>query len=734
MQTVNKLNNTMTFKKSFVLLTIMISAFMVKADEGMWMLHLLKQQKLSEMQKMGLKLEDYDIYNPDGSSLKDAVVQFGGGCTGEVISSQGLVLTNHHCGYGQIQNHSSLEHNYLEDGFWAMSKDEELPNPGLTVTFIDRIEDVTDYVKQSLERDKDQDTDGVLYLSPSYLKRLGVEKLGADFFTDNVGMDVEIKPFFEGNQYFMFVKKIYSDVRLVAAPPSSIGKYGADTDNWTWPRHTGDFSVFRIYADKNGNPASYSADNVPLNPKRWLTISSKGTNENDFVMMMGFPGTTNKFYTSWEVEERRDIDNDILINMRKVRQETMLEEMLADPQVKIQYAAKYSGSTNAYKRAMGSNWATDMRDFVGTKLEQQNRVIEWATNNDKPEYVEAINSIQSIIDDRAKYRQRSTYLLEAITRGIEFANVPTASADMLAMAIESDNKEDIIEYSQRLMSDYEKFANKDYNPEVDRKVAKAMINAYTSNVSEKDLPEYIKGLHGSFDGDVNRFVDFIFDNSLFASKANIERFVDNPSIDKLTNDPMFMFAKSVRAEAAHLREKQSSYNNAFNIARKKYLEGILEMDGLTAYAPDANLTIRLAYGQLKGYKPSDAVYYEYQTTLDGVMEKEDADNWEFVVPAKLKELYRNKDFGNYATQDGRMPVAIAASTHSTGGNSGSPILNAHGELIGINFDRNWEGVGGDIQYLPDYQRSIIVDVRYVLFVIDKYMGASHLIEEMDIVH
>ena len=305
---------------------------------------------------------------------------------------------------------------------------------------------------------------------------------------------------------------------------------------------------------------------------------------------------------------------------------------------------------------------------------------------------------------------------------------------MLAMAIESDNKEDIIEYSQRLMSDYEKFANKDYNPEVDRKVAKAMINAYTSNVSEKDLPEYIKGLHGSFDGDVNRFVDFIFDNSLFASKANIERFVENPSIDKLTNDPMFMFAKSVRAEAAHLREKQSSYNNAFNIARKKYLEGILEMDGLTAYAPDANLTIRLAYGQLKGYKPSDAVYYEYQTTLDGVMEKEDADNWEFVVPAKLKELYKSKDFGNYETQDGRMPVAIAASTHSTGGNSGSPLLNAHGELIGINFDRNWEGVGGDIQYLPDYQRSIIVDVRYVLFVIDKYMGASHLIEEMDIVH
>ncbi len=722
----------MSFKKILLSLLIVLSGTIAKADEGMWMLHLLKKQKLSEMQEMGLKLEDYDIYNPDGSSIKDAVVQFGGGCTGEVISSQGLVLTNHHCGYGQIQNHSSLEHNYLEDGFWAMGLDEELPNPGLTVTFVDRIEEVTDFVKNALERDKEQDKDGVLYMSPSYLKRIAIEKVGEDFLKENAGMDVEIKHFFEGNQYFMFIKKIYSDVRLVAAPPSSIGKYGADTDNWTWPRHTGDFSVFRIYADKDGNPATYSADNVPLKPKRWLTISTKGTNENDFVMMMGFPGTTNKFYTSWEVEERRDIDNDILINMRKVRQETMLEEMLADPHVKIQYASKYSGSTNAYKRAMGSNWATDMRDFVGTKLEQQNRVIDWATENNRLEYVDAINSIQSIIADRAEYRKRSTYLLEAITRGIEFANVPTAGADLLAKAIEENDKEKIVDYSYRLMSDYEKFANKDYNPNVDRKVAKAMIDAYTSNVSKNDLPEYIKELYNSFDGDVDSFVDFIFDNSLFASKTNIEKFAKNPTVDKLVNDPMFLFAKSVRAEAAQLREKQSSYNNAFSLARKKYLEGILEMDGLTAYAPDANLTIRLAYGQLKGYKPSDAVYYDFQTTLDGVMEKEDAENWEFVVPDKLKELYKNKDFGRYAMQDGRMPVAIAASTHSTGGNSGSPLLNADGELIGINFDRNWEGVGGDIQYLPDYQRSIIVDVRYVLFVIDKYMGATHLIDEMDI--
>lgn len=722
----------MTFKKIALLLVVVLFSLMARADEGMWMLHLLKQQKLSEMQKMGLQLEDYDIYNPDGSSIKDAVVQFGRGCTGEVISSKGLVLTNHHCGYGQIQNHSSLENNYLEDGFWAMSLGEELPNPGLTVTFVDRIEDVTEFVKSALKRDKDQDKDGVLYLSPSYLKRVAIEKVGEDFLSNNPGMDVEIKPFFEGNQYFMFVKKIYSDVRLVAAPPSSIGKFGADTDNWTWPRHTGDFSVFRIYADKDGNPADYSPNNVPLKPKRWLTISTAEKSENDFVMMMGFPGTTNKFYTSWEVEERRDIDNEILIDMRKVRQEALLEEMLADPHVKIQYASKYSGSTNAYKRAIGSNWAIDMRDFVQTKYEQQERVIEWATKNNKPEYIEAINSIQSIIADRGEYRARSTYLTEAIIRGIEFASVPTANSDKLATALKDNDKANIEQYLSLLKADFEKFANKDYNPEVDRKVAKAMISAYTEHIDQESLPEYINELYLKFDGDVDGYVDFIFDNSLFASEVNFNEFAKSPTADKLINDPMFLFAKSVRTESSQLREKQSSYNNAFSIARRKYLEGILEMDGPIAYAPDANLTIRLAYGQLKGYKPTDAVYYDYQTTLDGVMEKEDSENWEFVVPEKLKYLYNNNDFGRYAMKDGRMPVCIAASTHSTGGNSGSPLLNAKGELIGINFDRNWEGVGGDVQYLPDYQRSIIVDVRYVLFVIDKYMGATHLIEEMDI--
>ncbi len=714
----------LTFLFSFLL----ISAF---ADEGMWMLHLLKQQKLGDMQKLGLKLQDYDIYNPNGSSLKDAVVQFGGGCTGEVISSQGLVLTNHHCGYRQIQSHSTVENNYLDDGFWAMTKAQELPNPGLTVTFIDKIENVTDYVKQCLQRDKAQDTDGVLFLSPSYLNQIARDK-AADYLK-NPGTAVEIKPFFNGNEYYMFTKKIYSDVRLVGAPPSSVGKFGADTDNWMWPRHTGDFAIFRIYADKNGDPATYSPDNVPLKPKRWLKISTKGVQENDFAMILGFPGTTHKYYTSWEVAERRDIDNNVRINMREVRQSAMLDEMLADPAVKIQYASKYSGSTNAYKNAIGTNWAIDLRNFEQLKLDQQNRVLDWARKNNKPQYAQALTEIERIVKERADLRYRSWMLNEGIIRGVEFATVPLGAANALSSALEANNADEMEKQSLQLMADYRNFADKDYNREVDKKVAKVMLAEYTRLVPKESQPTYFQTLYTQFGGDVDKFVDHIFDSSIFGSEENLQKFLnDDRNAQALNNDPMFQFSRSVMGEALSLRNKLSEFDNPFAIARRTYLEGILAMDKPHTHFPDANLTLRLSYGQVKGYRPRDAVSYGHQTTMDGIMEKEDPDNWEFVVADKIKELYNAKDFGRYALPDGRMPIAFAATTHTTGGNSGSPVMNGNGELIGINFDRNWEGVGGDIQFLPDYQRSIIVDIRYVLFIIDKFAGATHLIEEMEL--
>ena len=715
-----------------ILLSVLAAALSLPAvaDEGMWLLPLLQQQKFPEMQALGLKLQDYDIYSPDSASLKDAVVIFGGGCTGEIVSPDGLLLTNHHCGYGQIQQHSTLEHDYLTDGFWATTRDQELPNPGLTVTFIDKIEDVTDYVKKELE--KDTDPQSMNFLSPKYLNGLAKAKVGEKFLQDNPGTEVEIKAFYGGNVYYMFTKKIYSDIRLVGAPPSSVGKFGADTDNWMWPRHTGDFSVFRVYAEANGNPAEYSESNVPLRPKRWFKISVKGVEEDDYAMMMGFPGRTNKYYTSWEVAERRDIDNTVRINIRNLRQEVMLDEMLKDPSVRIQYASKYAGSTNAYKNAIGSNWAIKKRNFEQVKKEEQDRLIAWAQKNNESSYPEALSTLEQIVSDRKDLRFRSWMLDEAIQRGIEFTKVPT-EVQSVSDALSGKDRNEQQKQIRLLDMAYHRFADKDYAPEVDKKIAKVMLKEYRRLVPAKSQPAYFSLIDKKFKGDVDRFVDYLFDKSIYGSEENFDKFKTRPSVKALEQDPMILFAKSVQEEKANLNAALADFDTGYALAHKEYVKGLLAMYQDKANFPDANFSLRLTYGQVKGYRPKDAVYYNCQTTLDGVMEKEDSTNWEFVVPSRLKALYEAKDFGRYQMPDGRMPVAFSATTHTTGGNSGSPVLNANGELIGINFDRNWEGVGGDIQYLPDYQRSIIVDIRYVLFLIDKYAGAGYLLEEMDLV-
>lgn len=707
----------------------LIFSLSASADEGMWVLPLLQQQNLPEMRALGLKLQDYEIYSPENASLKDAVVIFGGGCTGEVVSPDGLVLTNHHCGYGAIQSHSTLEHDYLTEGFWATSRSEELPNPGLSVTFIDRIEDVTDYVKEALK--KDNDPEGMNYLSPKYLNGLAKARVGEKFLADNPGTEVEIKPFYGGNQYYMFTKKIYRDVRLVGAPPSSIGKFGSDTDNWMWPRHTGDFSVFRVYADANGNPAEYSERNVPLRPKRWFKISVQGVNEGDYAMMMGFPGRTNHYYTSWEVAERRDIDNTVRINIRELRQKVMLEEMLKDPQVRIQYASKYAGSENAYKNAIGSNWAINKRDFEQVKRAEQEALLAWADEQGKSEYREALNQIRNIVADRHDLRFRQWMLNEALRIGIEFVSVPT-EINPLVEALKGKTADRQKELDQ-MTAAFRRFFDKDYVPEVDKKIAKVMLTEYRRLIPHTSQPAYFAIIDKKYKGDIERFLDDIFAKSIFASRENYNKFLKRPTAKALLNDPMILFAQSVEKERENLSNSLKSYDAAYNRAHRTYVKGLLEMEKDKKHWPDANFTLRLTYGQVKGYHPRDCVYYTHQTTLDGVMEKEDSTNWEFVVPQKLKDLYRAKDFGRYATKDGRMPVAFCATTHTTGGNSGSPVMNANGELIGINFDRNWEGVGGDIEYLPDYQRSIIVDIRYVLFLIEKYGGAEGLLQEMEII-
>ena len=716
-------------KRFFMAVATAIFSLSASADEGMWVLPLLQQQNLPEMRALGLKLQDYEIYSPENASLKDAVVIFGGGCTGEVVSPDGLVLTNHHCGYGAIQSHSTLEHDYLTEGFWATSRSEELPNPGLLVTFIDRIEDVTDYVKEALK--KDNDPEGMNYLSPKYLNGLAKARVGEKFLADNPGTEVEIKPFYGGNQYYMFTKKIYRDVRLVGAPPSSIGKFGSDTDNWMWPRHTGDFSVFRVYADANGNPAEYSERNVPLRPKRWFKISVRGVNEGDYAMMMGFPGRTNHYYTSWEVAERRDIDNTVRINIRELRQKVMLEEMLKDPQVRIQYASKYAGSENAYKNAIGSNWAINKRDFEQVKRAEQEALLAWADEQGKSEYREALNQIRDIVADRHDLRFRQWMLNEALRIGIEFVSVPT-EINPLVEALKGKTADRQKELDQ-MTAAFRWFFDKDYVPEVDKKIAKVMLTEYRRLIPHTSQPAYFAIIDKKYKGDIERFLDDIFAKSIFASRENYNKFLKRPTAKALLNDPMILFAQSVENERENLSNSLKSYDAAYNRAHRTYVKGLLEMEKDKKHWPDANFTLRLTYGQVKGYHPRDCVYYTHQTTLDGVMEKEDSTNWEFVVPQKLKDLYRAKDFGRYATKDGRMPVAFCATTHTTGGNSGSPVMNANGELIGINFDRNWEGVGGDIEYLPDYQRSIIVDIRYVLFLIEKYGEAEGLLQEMEII-
>ena len=713
-------------KKLFLSVAAAILAFPVLADEGMWLLPLLKQQKFAEMQALGLRLSDQEVYSAEAPSLKDAVVRFGGGCTGEMISPDGLVLTNHHCGYSSIQRHSTLEHDYLTDGFWAMSRDKELPNPGLTVTFIDKIDDVTDYVRTELK--KITDPNSMEFLSAKYLNGLAKAKVGEKFLQDNPGTEVEIKAFYGGNKYYMFTKKIYSDVRLVGAPPSSIGKFGADTDNWMWPRHTGDFSLFRVYADANGNPAPYSETNVPLRPKRWLKLSLKGVEENDYAMIMGFPGRTNKYYTSWEVAERRDIDNAVRINIRNLRQEAMLEEMLKDPQVRIQYASKYAGSTNAYKNAIGSNWAINKRNFEQVKNDEQDRLIAWSKKMCEPAYPEALLTLEQIVNDRKDLRFRSWMLDEALSRGIEFSKVPT---DIETVCEEGKDRSEQQKQVTQLERAFHRFADKDYAPMVDKKIAKVMLKEYRRLVAPKSQPAYFSVIDSKFKGDVDKFVDYLFDKSIYGSEKNFNAFKEHPSVKTLREDPMILFAQSVKDEKKALDKALADFDAGYAIAHRAYVKGLLAMYGDLASFPDANSTLRLTYGQVKGYSPRDCDYYGHQTTLDGVMEKEDSTNWEFVVSARLKELYQAGDFGPYKMPNGKMPVAFCATTHTTGGNSGSPVLNGQGELIGINFDRNWEGVGGDIQYLPDYQRSIIVDIRYVLFVIDKYAGAGYLLNEME---
>lgn len=701
------------------------------ADEGMWMLTDLKKQNAAVMQDLGLDISIDKVYCPDSISLKDAVVHFGGGCTGEVISAEGLVLTNHHCGYQYIQQHSAVEHDYLTDGFWAMSREQELPCEGLTITFIDRILDVTDYVQEQLK--KDEDPEGLNYLSPSYLstvaKRFAKKE---NIKTDDFAV-LELKPFYGANKYYLFVKTVYKDIRMVGAPPSSIGKFGADTDNWMWPRHCGDFSIFRIYASKDGKPANYAADNVPLKVKKHLAINMNGIKEGDFTFVMGFPGRNWRYMISDEVEERMQTTNFMRDTVRGVRLRVLGEEMAKDAKTRIQYAAKYASSANYWKNAIGMNEGLVSLKVLDRKKDEQKRLLAFGDETGNESYRQAYESIKQIVAKRhdAVYHQQAIY--EALMLGTEFSKIP--DTDKLLEALEKNDKKGIKAAITALQEQGKKFFNKDYSTVVDCKVSKQLLALYAQLIPAGQRISIFKVIDGQFAGSTDAFVDACFDRSIFRSSKALAAFLQNPSADKLKKDLMVQYAKSVKEGYKATDEAMKAETNAYNRAHKTWVAGMLALkqkEGKAIY-PDANSTLRLTYGKIGSYEPADGKEYLYYTTLKGVMEKEDPENPEFVVSPKLKELYEKKDFGPYAMADGRMPVCFVTATDNTGGNSGSPVFNSKGELIGVGFDRNYEGLTGDIAYNPQLQRAACVDIRYVLFVIDKYAGAKHLIDELTIV-
>ena len=712
-----------------ILAAVAVFAGSVRADEGMWMLPLLQKMNSKAMKDLGCKLSAKQIYDMNNSSLKDAIVQFGGGCTGEIISSDGLLITNHHCGYGSIQKLSSVEHDYLKDGYWAMNRSEELPCEGLTVTFLEYMKDVTESIEKASKKamKKYRDSTNVEELAAKAAEK-AIEEMVADAKKRNPDCNVDIVPFYNDNVIYLIVSKEYKDVRFVGAPPSSIGKFGADTDNWMWPRHTGDFSMFRVYAGKNNKPAEYSPANVPLRTRNsHLKISIAGIEEGDYTMIMGYPGRTTRFQTSPELKFQIE-QNDIRIAARTVRQEVMLADMLADPKVKIQYASKYSSSTNGWKKWQGMKLAFDKLNIIGRAEQEENAFSRWVNENDKrkAKYETALDDLANGVAAGRKDNLAFTTAYESIFK-IELTTFALSLSNMFSRNVVA-GKDSVAALNDALKA--VTAAYDDYSVATDRKVAKAMMKFYRENAAPENYPT---GLSEDFATmDIDAFVDNLFDSSDFTSKEKLEKAVAEKGTG-IFEDPACAVGKSIYAQtlAANVRASKSAEDLA--AARKTYTAGLLEWKKGEPSYPDANFTMRLTYGTVGGYSPKDAVIYKHYTTLDGVMEKEDPDNWEFVVPERLKYLWKTRDFGKYAMKDGKMPVAFLSNNDITGGNSGSPVLNANGELIGLAFDGNWESMSSDVMFEPELQRCINVDIRYVLFIVEKFGGAKWLIDEMDIV-
>ncbi|MFN0175352.1 MAG: S46 family peptidase [Saprospiraceae bacterium] len=692
--------------------------------QGMWLPSLLEKQNEKEMKSFGLKLSADDIYSPANPSLKDAICWFHGGCTGEIISAEGLLLTNYHCGVDQIQAHSTLEHNYLEDGYWAKNRSEELPCPELWVQFVVRMEDVTIVALQNVtenmgERDRQSQIDKNIASLKTTTKKEKWE-------------EVSVRPFYNGNQFYLFVTQTFSDVRFVGAPPSSIGKFGADTDNWVWPRHTGDFSMFRVYADKDNHPAPYSKDNVPYRPRHFLPISLDGAEEGDFTMVYGFPGATNEYLTEAAVRQTGEVLDPARVAIRDRALKIMDGFMRKDPAVKIAYSSRYASIANAWKKWLGEMQGLKTYGALEKKRAYEAEFTRRIQQN--PDWnirwknlLPRLNQLYTEIEPYALARD---YYLETMVRN----NQILAQAANLQPLVEAN--EGTIESRRKNIAENLEYFYKDYRPEVDEAVLAAMLEMYGENMKPEwggaDVKAMAKDLGGYAD-----FAKAIFEGSVLANRDKMTAMLarkPDEIFNDLTNDIAYNLWDRLQGYyVAQVQPKLQELQPQINLLQRQYMAAQIQVFKEKRFFPDANSTLRLTYGKVRGYSPRDAVQYEYQTDLDGVMEKYIPGDYEFDVPQKLIELWKSKDYGQYATADGRLPVACIGTNHTTGGNSGSPAIDANGNLVGLNFDRVWEGTMSDLNYDPAICRNIMVDARYILFIVDKFGGAGYLLDEMKLV-
>lgn len=704
----------------------MLSAafFDAHADEGMWLPSLISQ-RIEDMQAKGFRLTAEDIYSINRASLKDAVVLFGRGCTGELISDEGLLLTNHHCGYSQIQKHSSVEHDYLRDGFWAMNRDEELPNEGLTVSFLERMEDVTDAVLQGYSPEMTEtQRDSVVKANSGKL----VEKATAE----GNGLRATVEALYYGNQYFLFLYREYSDVRLVGAPPSSVGKFGGDTDNWMWPRHTGDFSIFRIYADKDNNPAPYSEDNVPYRPKRHFRISLGGVEEGDFTFVYGFPGRTQEYLMSEGVRYISEVSDPHRIALRTMRLDIQKKYMDAGQAVRIQYSSKNAGVANSWKKWQGEMKGIRKMGTVGEKQEYEKAFMEWARGTEYEGVVERLDSLYGLLEPYSyatDYYGETAYSIELVRFTLGYNKKLTES--MLSSS--TDRIAELRKEMKKMAADF----YKDYFIPIDKESFVAVMEAFDRNVSDDFKPEYFKESLTRY-GTMEAWADSLWDSSVFADSLKLKEATDSLRLLSLSEDPAVKFGDAFDDwYKKEIRPVTKRLNSEITLLNRDYMRGQMEFSPDRVFYPDANLTLRVAYGSVQGYSPADGIYYKPVSTFEGIMEKDNPEIFDYNIPQRLREIHAAKDYGPYTVTDSNgditVPVCFIATNHTSGGNSGSPVINADGDLIGINFDRVWEGTMSDIVFDPDLCRNISLDIRYVLFIIDKVAGAGHLLEEMDFV-